>query len=130
MIALESPTTTTRRCHRNGCTHSTREGKPYCSNHVANHPYVKEILDTLAARAAEEAQVRTRGARAVDPNGLTAKELCLHLSLHGARTVERLCRELQLEAKVIEAYLGELVRLGRVSTSRTHRGSTVVTLAA
>lgn len=130
MIAAMVETTTTRKCHENGCLQSTREGKPYCSKHVERHSYVQGILDTLAERHAEEERVRRQGADAVDPNGLTARELCLHLSLHGARTVERLCRELQLEAKVIEAYLGELARLGRVVTSRTNRGSTVVTLAA
>lgn len=119
---------TTRQCHADLCLTTTREGKPYCSDHVSEHPYVQAILDTLADRHAEEERVRTLGGPAVDPEGLTAKELLLHLNLHGSRTVERLCRELQLDAKVVEAYVTELVRRGDITISRTNRGSTVVSI--
>lgn len=33
-----------RRCELPGCIQSTREGKPYCSDHVEMHPYVQAIL--------------------------------------------------------------------------------------
>ena len=90
---------------------------------------MQRILSVVAAREAEGAQVRERGPRAVNPQGLTARELVLHLSLHGARTVERLSRELQLDAKVLDGYVGALVHRGVVALGRTNRGSTVVRLA-
>jgi len=121
--------TTTRLCRSHGCDQSTREGKPYCPDHVEEHPYVQEILSTLQRREEEEARVRSRGSRAVDPSGLTARELVLHLSLHGARTVERLSRELQLDPKVLDGYVSALVSQGAVSLGRTNRGSTVVRLS-
>lgn len=124
-----SPSSTTRTCDVRGCVQTTREGKPYCPDHVEQHPYVQNILSILAEREAEEEKVRQRGARAVDPQGLTARELVLHLSLHGARTVERLSRELQLDSKVLDGYVGALVRRGVVALGRTNRGSTVVRLA-
>ena len=83
----------------------------------------------LAEREQEEERVRQRGFKAVNPSGLTARELVLHLSLHGARTVERLSRELQLDTKVLDGYVGALVRKGVISLGRTNRGSTVVRLA-
>ncbi|MEZ6185080.1 MAG: hypothetical protein R3F62_08740 [Planctomycetota bacterium] len=95
---------------------------------MEEHPYVREILSTLQRREEEEALVRSRGSRAVDPGGLTARELVLHLSLHGARTIERLSRELQLDTKVLDGYVSALVGQGQVTLGRTNRGSTVVRL--
>jgi len=125
-----SSSSTTRFCDARGCTQTTREGKPFCPDHVELHPYVQTIIGTLREREAEEEKVRQRGARAVDPGGLTAKELVLHLSLHGARTIERLSRELQLDTKVLDGYVGALVRRGVVALGRTNRGSTVVRLSS
>jgi len=108
---------------------TTREGKPFCPNHVECHSYVQSILHILAEREAETNRVRTKGSVAVDPSGLTAQELVLHLSLHGSRTVERLSREFQLESRVIEEYVDALRVRGKVILGRTTRGSTVVRLA-
>ena len=129
-LGFRSQSSTTRFCDADGCYQTTREGKPFCPDHVELHPYVQSILSTLAEREAEEEKVRQRGSRAVDVAGLTARELVLHLSLHGARTVERLSRELQLDAKVLDGYVGALVKRGVVALGRTNRGSTVVRLAS
>jgi hypothetical protein len=128
-LGMRTGSSTTRVCDMEGCIHTTREGKPFCPDHVEMHPYVQAILGTLAEREDEEEKVRQRGHRAVNPTGLTARELVLHLSLHGARTVERLSRELQLDTKVLDGYVGALVRKGVVALGRTNRGSTVVRLA-
>ena len=116
-------------CGSSGCLHSTREGKPYCPDHVKEHPYVQGILSTLQDVHAEREKVRERGARAVDLKGLTTKELLLHLTLNGARTIERLARELQLDSVVLNGYVRALVKQGVVDLGRTNRGSTVVKLA-
>jgi len=121
--------TTTRGCESSGCYHTTREGKPFCPDHVENHSYVQNILKVLAEREDEEQRVRQRGPTAVDPDGLTAQELVLHLSLHGSRTVERLSREFQLEARVMNSYVDALMERGLIILGRTTRGSTVVRLA-
>ena len=125
-----SATSTTRSCKAPGCHATTREGKPYCPEHVEFHPYVQEILEILDRREEEEQLVRKRGPSAVDPEGLTAKELMLHLSLHGSRTVERLSREFQLDATVMGNYVRALRNRGLVVLGRTTRGSTVVRLSA
>jgi len=120
---------TTRTCERRGCFKTTREGKPYCPDHVQDHEYVKNILSILAEREAEEGRVRAKGPVAVDTTGLTATELLLHLTLHGSRTVERLSREFQLENTVMRNYVDALQTQGTVVLGRTTRGSTVVRLA-
>lgn len=37
-----------RRCEADECNRRTRERKPFCSDHVALHPYVMELLERLA----------------------------------------------------------------------------------
>ena len=129
-VAFDTNSTSTRPvCDVGGCFNSTREGKPYCPEHVDQHPYVQAILGILQQREDEENLVRRRGSAAVDPGGLTAKELVLHLSLHGSRTVERLSREFQLETRVMQGYVNALKVQGVLVTGRTTRGSTVVRLA-
>ncbi len=128
--AASGSSSTTRSCSEPNCFATTREGKPYCPDHVERHTYVQEILAILAEREAEEDRVRSGGPTAVDPAGLTAQELVLHLSLHGSRTVERLSREFQLEADVMLDYVDALRERGLLVLGRTTRGSTVVRLAS
>lgn len=120
---------TIRSCRHANCGQSTREGKPFCPDHVDQHSYVQEILKILEEREAEEERVRQEGPEAVNLTGLTAQELMLHLSQHGSRTVERLSREFQLEAPVMHNYVSALLGEGLVIVGRTTRGSTVVRLA-
>ena len=87
------------------------------------------FLKVWDEREKELDKVRARGARAVNVKGLTAKELVLHLTLHGARTIERLARELQLEGEVLQGYVRALVKQGTLDLGRTNRGSTVVKLS-
>lgn len=123
-----APTLANRSCKISGCLNSTREGKPFCPDHVERHDYVQGILEILARREAEEERVRHKGASAVDPHGLTAQELILHLSQHGSRTVERLSREFQLESQVMRDYVDALLERGLLQIGRTARGSTIVRL--
>lgn len=112
----------TVRCAAEGCAERTRDGKPFCPAHVELHPYVRTLQETLRAQQDEQERVARRGPRAVDPDGLTAKELLLQLWLYGDRTVERLCRDLQLESGLVQSYAKALERHGRVTLHRTQRG--------
>jgi predicted transcriptional regulator len=117
----------TQHCKTEGCPRATREGKPFCSEHVEQHPYVAGLIERLAQREAEEAKVHKQGARAVSIDGLAATEIMQHLSFHGGRTVERLSRELNMEVKTLQGYVSALKRKRLVSLTRNKRGSTVVT---
>ena len=116
----------TRVCEKRGCIKTTWELKPYCPDHFDEHPYVQEILAALDEDEAEQEKVRKKGPAAVDLNGMTAKEIRRTLILNGARTVERLSRELQLEADTVKSYVKSMQEKGQVVLGRTTRGSTTV----
>ena len=118
----------TRYCEAEGCGVATREGKPYCSEHVEQHPYVQRVLAQLEKRETEEARVHEVGARAVDPSGITAQEILQFIRLHGPRTVPRLARELNLEVKTVTGYVRALERRKVVETDTTRRGALIVRL--
>lgn len=118
----------TRHCSAANCARATREGKPFCSEHVERLPYVQGLLDQLAAREDEEDRVRKRGTRAVDPNGLTAREILLSLWVNGDRTVARLARELNMDFETLKVYVAALKRKGLVTVKPTRRGAGIVTL--
>lgn len=124
------PRPTPRHCEVSGCGKSTREGKAFCTDHVELHPYVRALLEQLEQRAAEDDAVRARGARAANLDGITAQEILQHLAVHGPRTEERLCRELNLEAKTLKGYVLALRREKRVRLGHTKRGSATVKLIA
>ena len=35
-------------CHIPGCENTTRERKPFCAEHVEEHPYISDLMDRLA----------------------------------------------------------------------------------
>lgn len=114
-------------CERADCGASTREGKSHCSEHVDELPYVRDLMVQLAKREADDDVVKRRGAAGIDlGSSITAQEIMLHLSLHGTRTMERLCRELNLEDRTLRRYLAELRRRKLVRFGTTKRGSTTV----
>jgi hypothetical protein len=48
---------------------TTREGKPFCPNHVEHHAYVQAILRILSDREEERDRVRRLGPGEVDISG-------------------------------------------------------------
>lgn len=122
--ARERPVT--RHCQQPLCGTATRQGKPFCSAHVNEHPYVKELLARIDGKQAEEARVRVRGGRAVDPEGLTAQEILRFLVVHGERTVPRLARDLNVDLPTVRCYVSVLKRHKQVEVRENKRGAVVV----
>jgi hypothetical protein len=121
-----------RKCNIEGCKRSTKEGKFYCTDHVEESPYVQKLLER-ADRMQEEKDFAKRGRTRgrdykLDGTSENIKDIVMHLALYGPRTIERLQRELNLEEKVVRTFVGWLGKRGKVTTSRTKRGSTVITL--
>lgn len=108
------------------CGAVTREGKPYCSEHVHMQPYVENLLSQLAEQEKEHERVLSKGTRAANLKGLTVKELKMHLQLFGPRTVNRLARELNLDSNVIAVYVRKMERAKIVTTTVTRRGHVMV----
>ena len=108
-------------CTLPGCDMRTREAKPYCPEHVEQHEYVQQLLERLEAREKELSRVRRRGARAVELDGIAAREVLSYLRCHGPRTVRRIARDLNLELCLARAFVEGLKRQGALQTRRTRR---------
>ena len=117
-------------CEHAGCLEPTRERKPYCSDHIDDLPYIQELVDRINERDEELERVARRGWKEVDPQGLTASEILLQLSLYGERTVPRLCRDLQLDVDVAEGFAMALARRGMVTLGQTDRGHMKIAMAS
>ena len=118
----------TTHCEAPRCHASTREGKPYCPEHVELNPYIRELMAQLASREREEANVGKLGARAVDLEGITAQEILQHLRVHGSRTLKRLARELNISLKVLQGYTRALERRKLIALTQTDRGGKILHL--
>jgi len=112
------------------CNKLTREGKPYCTDHVLQHPYIKQMLEKYEQMDQELfLAYRRRGVKGqITATSNNIKDLVMHLSLYGPRTIERICRELNWPPKVANYFVGWLRARGAVTLSRTKRGSRLVTL--
>lgn len=115
-----------RRCSEPTCNQATREGKPYCSDHVELHPYVQRLLAELREREEADERVRRRGPRAVEATSLTSQEILTFVHVHGPKTVKRLARELNADLETLKIYAQGLRRLGLVRLTATRRKSTLV----
>lgn len=121
--------TGSRSCEAADCVHTTREGKPFCSDHVDHNPYAKQVIAEIDLRETDDEKAKKKSKRGVNTDGVTATELLQNVADHGPRTKERLCRELNIEMKVLDGYVDALRKDGKITLGRTRRGSEVVHLA-
>lgn len=112
-----------RHCDMEGCSQATREGKPYCSDHVEELPYVLEVQQRIAAREDEQAEAAKRGARAIDPYGPTARDILLSLWVNGERSVARLAREMNLDFQLVQEYVKRLKKAKLIEQIPARRGA-------
>ena len=115
------------RCGHPGCQKTTREAKPFCPEHVEEHPYVKEIIAHLEQRVAEKKLAAEN--KLEDHCGQLAGEL-IHLLRGGERTIERVSRELRLTNKEARGACQCLQQAGLAVLGRTvgSRGSVTIFL--
>jgi len=108
------------------CGKVTREGKNVCPDHIDRGSYVQQLM--ARQQQMEDADEAAAKGKVKLDNNATVKELLLILELNGPRTIERLVRDLNRDAKIVEAYIKALKRKKLVKTKTTKRGSTVVLL--
>jgi hypothetical protein len=118
-----------RTCVEPGCEKKTREGKPYCPDHVDKSLYVQDLFSQMAAHKDEKDKARLgqqdlRQHLELHPDSMPIKEMLLALKLRGPQTTHSLSRELQLEQEVIMAYVDYLVSEGKVITHPGKRPDT------
>lgn len=113
-------------CEHPGCTNSTREGKALCQDHVLESAYAIRIRRQLDQRTAEDANVTELGHKAVRLDGMTVEEILLQLSIHGARSVKRLAKELNIDEETMLQYCEGLRKVKLVTFSLSKRGATII----
>lgn len=125
MIPLQSSSTRHRRrtCDHRGCGKSTRLDKPYCTDHVQEHPYVRKLTRLLEEKAREEADVHKRGVRAIRAGSLSLEEVWAELRVHGVRSVARIAKDLGLTREVAASYVKWLEDAGKVELENSTRRS-------
>lgn len=115
-------------CDIEGCENTTREGKPFCPDHIDHLPEVSRIKQRLAAVEDEITLVKRYGAHAVDVDGFTAHEILHYLDQYGGRTIARMARDFGMEAEVMGYYVRKLKRKKLVKTKPSRRDGTLVAL--
>lgn len=113
----------TRECDVVECGKTTREGKPYCSKHIEQAPYIQEVQARLDRRAAEEA-VLEAGAF-VPCDGFFINEAILLLRTRDF-TVKSFSRRLDISHKAAERLLVLLIEWGHASRKKTSRGGNTI----
>lgn len=111
------------KCQLANCGTSTREGKPYCSSHVEEIPYVQRILHELELREKESKRL-DRG-RYIDVDGHLVRETLLLLD-QGSYTSAKLARLLDLNHAAAETLIRMMFRKKLAKMGRTDRGATTI----
>lgn len=99
-------------CEKADCERVTREGKPFCTDHVDEHPYVKKVLAAIAY--VEHLQAKAAAGMRVSPTDVLANEIVHHLELRGPLTEERIATELMRPIEAIQKYAKTLLRTKRL----------------
>lgn len=111
-------------CNASGCMRSTREGKPFCSDHIENAPYVRQILGILTARAEEERVLELKRGR-IPKTGFFYRE-CLLLLRSKDFTTKGLARRLDLSHHAAERLIKLIARDGLARKGETSRGDVTI----
>ena len=114
----------TRSCEVKGCSKTTREGKPYCSPHVNESPYIQKILRKLEGRNAEQVLLE-KPRRLIPKDGFFVKEALLLLRTKDF-TAKSFSRRLDISHKASERLIDLLVRWGYAERVKSARGGTTV----
>jgi hypothetical protein len=110
----------TDHCRHPGCGASTREGKPYCSNHIEHCEYIQKVLAEIDRRD-NESRVLDSG-RWVAQNGHLVREALLILD-GGTFTAARLGRMLDITEKAADTLIRMMARKGYVRISFSDTGA-------
>ena len=76
-----------RGCSDPGCMKTTREGKPFCPDHVELHPYVQGVVAMRDLRETDLKEL-AKGQKVAE-SSLLFQEILIHITNHGPKTVER-----------------------------------------
>ncbi len=112
------------------CARATREGKPFCPEHVEQTPYAKWIQAQLGTLAEEEAAVlKTSNITSVSEDSLMLQEIVKTLHYRGSRTIRRLAKDIGTTTTVIDVFARYLAARNLAEVRRTaKRDDYIITL--
>lgn len=113
-----------RRCQKRGCRSTTTGGKPYCSDHLTELPYIarlREMLEEAEEEGSDEAL------EPVNVGGTIAQDL-RRLLTTGPKTVDLLANRLRLAPGVVLRHVKAMEQAGLVRRERHGWRTEVVTL--
>ena len=111
------------KCRADDCSKATREGKPYCSEHVEHSPYVRRIIEELALRD-QEADDLSAG-KTISRDGHLVRETLLMLE-QGSYTSAKLSRLMDISHSSTETLIRVMDEMGLAVMSKTDRGALVI----
>ena len=111
------------RCNEKSCKRTTREGKPYCSDHVELSTYVKTILTQLDLRDSEAE--RLAAGKTIARRGHLIRETLLMLT-QGSYTAAKLSRLMDIGHKAAETLIRIMDKQGLAKMGKTDRGALTI----
>ena len=111
------------RCSAEDCNKTTREGKPYCSEHIMLSPYVAQILEELKIKDEEEKKLSN--GEEISQEGHLIRETLLLLE-QASYTSAKLSRLVDISHTAAEALIMQMHRLGLARISRGEHGGLMV----
>jgi len=114
----------TSTCQHEGCGKTTREGKPFCSAHVEDSPYVRSILAILCERDEEEAILNKKNG-GIQTQGFFFRETLLLLRSKDY-TAKALSRRLDISHHAAERLIVLMTKGGLAKRGMTSRGDTTI----
>ena len=113
------------KCGDKSCGRSTREGKPYCSDHVEQSPYVAKLIKELSLRDAEADKLQIGGK--IEQDSHLVRETMLLLS-QCSYTAAKLSRVMDIPQIAAENLIALLHDFGLAIMTKTDRGAIVIRL--
>lgn len=113
----------TSSCQAVTCGRTTREGKPYCSDHVDQSPYVRKVLNEIARREIEVHTLETGGALRPDAHLVRETFLLLRMKV---LTVKALAKKLDLKQDSAHRLISQVVQYGLAREGETQRGERTI----
>ena len=115
--------TSNPRCASGPCERTTREGKPYCSDHVELSPYVRKVMEELALRDKEALALAKD--EPISRDGHLVRETLLMLE-QGSYTSAKLSRLMDIPHDSTESLIRLMGKGGLAKTGKTDRGALII----
>ncbi len=113
-------------CQCSGCGAPTRDGKPFCIDHIEAMPYAKWLIAIVEQRDAHIGAIN-QGNR-VELDQRMAGEILAVIVSAGTITPQRIAHICGFPYRVVTVYVESLVAAGKLTAGKTRRGSPIVKL--